>query len=77
MNSLVGMFKSERNAFSLGRMCAILSCVAWLFVSVYLALRVSSWDGYTTYTIGTVTYICVQLANKSLVLWGNKIEKNE
>lgn len=77
MRKLLNMLKKDENAYSIGRVCAIIAFVLWSGLSLKLALRVETWGNYETLTMGMVALMLVQLGNKAIETRAFKISNEE
>lgn len=77
MRKLLNMLKKDDTAYSIGRVCALVSFVLWCGVSVWLAARVQTWGNYETCTMGMVAMLLVQLGNKAIETRMVKVTKGE
>ena len=77
MKKLLNMLKKDENAYSIGRVCAIIAFVLWTGLSLKLALRVETWGNYETLTMGMIALMLVQLGNKAIETRAFKITKEE
>lgn len=66
MKSLINMLKKDENAFSIGRVCALIGFVLWVFVTLYLVLFGKGWIHYDSLCICSFSFLLVQLCNKAL-----------
>lgn len=71
------MLKKDEDAFSIGRVCALIAFVLWAGLSSKLALRVETWGNYETFTIGMIALMLVQLGNKAIETRAFKISSEE
>lgn len=71
------MLKKDEDAFSIGRVCALIAFVLWACLSLKLALRVETWGNYETLTMGMIALMLVQLGNKAIETRAFKISKDE
>lgn len=77
MKKLLNMLKKDENAYSIGRVCALVAFVLWTGLSLKLALRVETWGNYETLTMGMIALMLVQLGNKAIETRAFKITKEE
>ena len=77
MKKLLNMLKKDENAYSIGRVCALIAFVLWAGLSLKLALRVETWGNYETFTMGMIALMLVQLGNKAIETRVFKISKDE
>lgn len=66
MRKLLNMLKKNDTAYSIGRVCALISFVVWCGVTIWLAAKVQTWGNYETCTMGMVAMLLVQLGNKAI-----------
>lgn len=71
------MLKKDEDAFSIGRVCALVAFILWVGLSIRLALRAVTWGNYETLTMGMVALMLVQLGNKAIETRAFKISKDE
>lgn len=71
------MLKKDEDAFSIGRVCALIAFFVWVGLSVRLALRAETWGNYETLTMGMIALMLVQLGNKAIETRAFKITKEE
>lgn len=67
------MLKKDDNALSLGRVCALVGFILFAIVSLYLALKTSTWGNYDTFAWICASFIFVQLGNKAIECGAFKI----
>ena len=77
MRKLLNMLKKDENAYSIGRVCALIAFILWTGLSLKLALRVETWGNYETLTMGMIALMLVQLGNKAIETRAFKISKDE
>lgn len=77
MKKLLNMLKKDENAYSIGRVCAIIAFVLWSGLSLKLALRVETWGNYETLTMGMVALMLVQLGNKAIETRAFKVNSDK
>ena len=77
MRKLLNMLKKNDTAYSIGRVCALISFVVWCGVTIWLAAKVQTWGNYETCTIGMVAMLLVQLGNKAIETRMFKVTKGE
>lgn len=77
MKKLLNMLKKDENAYSIGRVCALIAFVLWAGLSLKLALRVETWGNYETFTMGMIALMLVQLGNKAIETRAFKISSEE
>ena len=77
MRKLLNMLKKDENAYSIGRVCAIIAFVLWSGLSLKLALRVETWGNYETLTMGMVALMLVQLGDKAIETRAFKISNEK
>lgn len=66
MRKLLNMLKKNDTAYSIGRICALVSFIVWCGVTIWLAAKVQTWGNYDTCTMGMVAMLLVQLGNKAI-----------
>lgn len=77
MRKLLNMIKKDENAYSVGRVCAVVSFLVWCGVSVWLAAFAKTWGNYESFTLGMVALLLVQLGNKAIETKAFKISNEE
>lgn len=77
MKNIINMMKKDDTALSIGRVCAVCTFLAFVGVSVYLAVVGRTWGNYEAFSIGCVGYMLAQLGNKYVELQGVKIGGKE
>lgn len=77
MRKLLNMLKKDDTAYSIGRVCALVSFILWCSVTIWLAAKVQTWGNYETCTLGMVAMLLVQLGNKAIETQVFKITKGE
>lgn len=77
MRKLLNMLKKDGNAYSIGRVCALIAFVLWAGLSLKLALLVETWGNYETLTMGMIALMLVQLGNKAIETRAFKISSEE
>lgn len=77
MRKLLNMIKKDETAYSIGRVCAIVSFLIWCGVSVWLAAFAKTWGNYESFTLGMVALLLVQLGNKAIETRAFKISSEE
>lgn len=77
MRKLLNMLKKDDTAYSIGRVCALVSFILWCGVTVWLAARTQTWGNYETCTLGMIALMLVQLGNKAIETRAFKITKGE
>ena len=77
MRKLINMLKKDENAYSVGRICAVVGFVAWVLVTLWLAFFARTWGNYESCTLGMVALLLVQLGNKAIETRTFKITKEE
>ncbi len=77
MRKLLNMIKKDENAYSVGRVCAVVSFLVWCSVSIWLAVFAKTWGNYESFTLGMVALLLVQLGNKAIETRAFKITKEE
>ena len=74
MRKLINMFKKDDTALSIGRVCAVGTFLAFIGISVYLAVIGRTWGNYEAFSVG---YMIAQLGNKYVEMRGVKIGEKE
>ena len=46
MRKLINMLKKDENAYSVGRICAVVGFVVWVLVTLWLAFFARTWGNY-------------------------------
>ena len=77
MCKLLNMLKKNDTAYSIGRICALVSFIVWCGVTIWLAAKVQTWGNYETCTMGMVAMLLVQLGNKAIETRTFKVTKGE
>nr|DAI78022.1 MAG TPA: hypothetical protein [Caudoviricetes sp.] len=77
MRKIINMLKKDENAYSIGRVCALIAFVLWAGLSLKLALLVETWGNYETLTMGMIALMLVQLGNKAIETRAFKISSEE
>lgn len=77
MRKLLNMLKKDENAYSVGRICAVVGFVVWVLVTLWLALFARTWGNYESCTLGMVALLLVQLGNKAIETRAFKILSEE
>lgn len=77
MRKLINMFKKDDTALSIGRVCAVGAFLAFIGISVYLAVIGRTWGNYEAFSVGCIGYIIAQLGNKYVEMRGVKIGDKE
>ena len=77
VRKLINMFKKDDTALSIGRVCAVGAFLAFIGISVYLAVIGRTWGNYEAFSVGCVGYIISQLGNKYFEMRGVKIGEKE
>ncbi len=70
LTMFLNMMKKNDNAYSVGRLGAVVSLFLWWIVSLYLAYLCKTWDNYDTFTWGVMGINFVQLCNKTVEVVG-------
>lgn len=73
MEKILNMLKKDDNALSLGRVCALVSFIAFIAVSVFLACQGKHWGNYDTFAWICASLMFVQLGNKAIECGAFKI----
>lgn len=66
MRKLLNMLKKDDNAYSVGRICAVVGFAVWVLVTLRLAFWARTWGNYESCTLGMVALLLVQLGNKAI-----------
>ncbi len=66
MKKLLKMFINDRDAVSIGRLCAVLAFMLFCGISLYLAILCKTWGNYEAFSVACVVYMLVQLGNKAV-----------
>lgn len=77
MRKFLNMIKKDDNAYSVGRVCAVVSFIVWCGVSIWLAAFAKTWGNYEAFTLGMVALLLVQLGNKAIETRMFKVTKEE
>lgn len=77
MRKLLNMLKKNDTAYSIGRVCALISFIVWCGITIWLAAKVQTWGNYETCTLGMVAMLLVQLGNKAIETRMFKVMKGE
>ena len=77
MRKLLNMLKKDENAYSIGRVCALIAFVLWAGLSLKLALLVETWGNYETLTMGMIALMLVQLGNKAIETKAFKVSSEQ
>lgn len=77
MRKFLNMIKKDDNAYSVGRVCAVVSFIVWCGVSIWLAAFARTWGNYEAFTLGMVALLLVQLGNKAIETRMFKVTKEE
>jgi hypothetical protein len=77
MRKFLNMIKKDDNAYSVGRVCAIVSFIVWCGVSIWLAAFARTWGNYEAFTLGMVALLLVQLGNKAIETRMFKVKNDE
>ena len=77
MRKILNMIKKDDNAYSVGRVCAVVSFIVWCGVSIWLAAFSRTWGNYESFTLGMVALLLVQLGNKAIETRAFKISNDE
>lgn len=77
MRKVLNMIKKDDNAYSVGRVCAVVSFIVWCGVSIWLAAFARTWGNYESFTLGMVALLLVQLGNKAIETRMFKVTKEE
>lgn len=77
MKKLLNMLKKDENAYSVGRICAVVGFIVWVVLSLYLGFFAKTWGSYESCTLGMIALLLVQLGNKAIETKAFKITKGE
>lgn len=77
MRKIINMLKKNDNAYSVGRICAVVGFIVWVLVTLWLAFFARTWGNYESCTLGMVALLLVQLGNKAIETRAFKITKGE
>lgn len=77
MRKLINMLKKNDNAYSVGRICAVIGFAVWVVVTLWLAFFARTWGNYEAFTLGMVALLLVQLGNKAIETRMFKVTKEE
>lgn len=77
MKKLLNMLKKDENAYSVGRICAVVGFIVWVLVTLWLAFFARTWGNYESCTLGMIALLLVQLGNKAIETKAFKITKGE
>lgn len=77
MRKLLNMLKKDDNAYSVGRICAVIGFAVWVLVTLRLAFFARTWGNYESCTLGMVALLLVQLGNKAIETRMFKVRSEE
>ena len=77
MRKIINMLKKNDNAYSVGRICAVVGFIVWVLVTLWLAFFARTWGNYESCTLGTVALLLGQRGNKAIETRAFKITKEE
>jgi hypothetical protein len=77
MRKLINMLKKNDNAYSVGRICAVVGFVVWVLVTLWLAFFAHTWGNYESCTLGMVALLLVQLGNKAIETRAFKVSSEQ
>ena len=77
MRKLINMLKKNDNAYSVGRICAVIGFAVWVLVTLWLAFFAKTWGNYESCTLGMVALLLVQLGNKYVETKMIKVKNDE
>lgn len=77
MRKLINMLKKNDNAYSVGRICAVIGFAVWVLVTLWLAFWTRTWGNYEICTLGMVALLLVQLGNKAIETRMFKVRSEE
>ena len=66
MRKLINMLKKNDNAYSVGRICAVIGFAVWVLVTLWLAFFSKTWGNYENCNPGMVALLLVQLWHKAV-----------
>lgn len=52
MRKIINMLKKNDNAYSVGRICAVIGFAVWVLVTLWLAFWGRTWGNYESCTLG-------------------------
>ena len=77
MRKIINMLKKNDNAYSVGRICAVIGFAVWVLVTLWLAFFARTWGNYESCTLGMVALLLVQLGNKAIETRMFKVRSEE
>lgn len=77
MRKLLNMLKKDDNAYSVGRICAVIGFIVWVLVTLWLAFFAKTWGNYESCTFGMVALLLVQLGNKAIETRAFRISRDD
>ena len=77
MRKIINMLKKNDNAYSVGRICAVIGFAVWVLVTLWLAFWTRTWGNYESCTLGMVALLLVQLGNKVIETRAFKVSSEE
>ena len=77
MRKLLNMLKKDDNAYSVGRICAVIGFAVWVLVTLWLAFLARTWGNYESCTLGMVALLLVQLGNQAIETRMFKVRSEE
>lgn len=77
MRKIINMLKKNDNAYSVGRICAVIGFAVWVLVTLWLAFWARTWGNYESCTLGMVALLLVQLRNKAIETRAFKVSSEE
>ena len=77
MRKIINMLKKNDNAYSVGRICAVIGFAVWVLVTLWLAFWTRTWGNYESCTLGMVALLLVQLGNKAIETRAFKVSSEE
>lgn len=77
LRKLINMLKKNDNAYSVGRICAVIGFAVWVLVTLWLAFWARTWGNYESCTLGMVALLLVQLGNKAIETRMFKVRSEE
>ena len=77
MRKILNMLKKDENAYSVGRICAVVGFIVWVVLTLWLGFTAKTWGNYESCTLGMIALLLVQLGNKAIETRAFKITKGE
>ena len=66
MRKIINMLKKNDNAYSVGRICAVIGFAVWVLVTLWLAFWARTWGNYESCTLGMVALCLCSWATRPL-----------